>query len=85
MIKKELSSAKINGLTDLMLIKGLNPSQKKLDKNSSKFMQYSWIEAYESPYPQARVFPKGSIVKVVTEYQEDPQWPLSRALDPSDP
>jgi hypothetical protein len=33
------------------------------------------IKAYESPYPQARVFPKGSRVEVIKAYQEDPQWP----------
>ncbi len=38
-------------------------------------MQYSCIKAYESPYPHALVFPKGSRVEVIKEYQDDPQWP----------
>jgi len=36
---------------------------------------YRVVKSYESPYPQTRMFLKGSRVKVIREYQEDPQWP----------
>ena len=36
---------------------------------------YQVVIAYQSPYPQALVFPIGSHVKIVKEYQDDPQWP----------
>lgn len=39
------------------------------------FKHFRVIKAYESPYPRASEFPKGSHVKVVKEYQDDPQWP----------
>ncbi len=37
--------------------------------------RYIAVKPYQSPYPQALVFPKGSHVKIVKTYQEDPQWP----------